>query len=149
MVLGHIAPGRRRRGRRAAGAPRITVFSQNVRSLKIKPCTLGACAGELRLYDAVAVTESWLTGAVADSELQLGFPDHCWFRRDRDGIGGGVTVAVRSSLAPMRRTDLETDCELLAVQIGDPSSGLLYRPPDVNADIGKIMAFVEGVRTNN
>ena len=131
------------------GLQKFTVLSQNVRSIRNKLHTLRAHAGELQSRDVFALTESWLTPDVRDSELQHGWSDHCWFRRDRDGHGGGVACAVRSSLCPTRRADLEPDCELLAVQMGVRSPVIVavcYRPPDADGDLAKIFEFVGIVR---
>ena len=126
----------------------LRVYCQNVCSLKNKLSTLRSHAGELVGYDAVGLTESWLGPHVLDSELQLGFPDHVWFRKDRDGRGGGVACAVKSSLSPVRRTDLEPDCEVLVLQLGTAHPVLLavcYRPPDADCDVDTIAAFVRRV----
>ena len=127
----------------------ISVLSQNVRSVRNKLHTLRAHAGELQARDVLSLTETWLTPDVLDSELQHGWSGHVWFRRDRAGRGGGVACAVRSSLCPVRRADLEPDCELLAVQIGDRKKLIVatcYRPPDADDDIGKILNFVTRVQ---
>ena len=91
-----------------------------------------------------------LTADVADSELQVGWPTHSWFRRDRDGHGGGVAAAVRTSLRPTRRTDLEPpDCELLAVQLcaGSPVIvAVCYRPPAADTQVQTIIDFAARVR---
>ena len=86
--------------------PALRIFSQNVCSLNNKLGTLRSHAGELAGYDAICFTETWLSPRVADSELQLGLPDHTWFRRDRSGRGGGVACAVNSRLSPVHRPDL-------------------------------------------
>ena len=44
--------------------------------------------------------------------------DFVWFRRDRNLNGGGVVIAVKAALSPVRRPDLEPDCESVVVQIG-------------------------------
>ncbi|KAF0305726.1 hypothetical protein FJT64_022691 [Amphibalanus amphitrite] len=83
-------------------------------------------------------------------DLPLGLPGHVWFRRDRDGRGGGVACAVRASLSPVHRPDLEPDCEVLAVQIGATCPAIIavcYRPPDVDADVDRICDFLAVLRT--
>ena len=64
---------------------------------------------ELEAYDVIAMTETWLSEAVTDSELQVGLPNHAWFRKDRPSHGGGVACAVRAHLNATRRMDLESD----------------------------------------
>ena len=140
----------RRRTERPSGSLVISCVAQNVRSIRNKLHTLRSHAGELQTFDVVAISESWLTGEVADAELQSGWPAHCWFRRDRVGHGGGVAAAVRSSLCPTRRTDLEPpDCELLVVQLcgGSPVIvAVCYRPPTADDQVRSIIGFAARVR---
>ena len=128
--------------------PELRVFSQNVCSLKNKLGTLRSHAGELIDYGAICLTETWLSSHVADSELQLGLPGVTWFRRDRDGRGGGVACAVRSTLSPVRRPDLETDCEALVVQLGTTRSAFLatcYRAPDADRETEAVADLLRGL----
>ena len=65
--------------------------------------------------DVLAVTETFLSDVILDSELiSDGFTI---FRRDRDRHGGGVMLVVRNNIPASRRQDLETDCELLWVEL--------------------------------
>ncbi|KAF0292153.1 hypothetical protein FJT64_001029 [Amphibalanus amphitrite] len=105
-------------GPAVASASSLRVCCQNVCSLNNKFGTLRSHAIELATCDVIGLTETWLGPQVADSELQLGFSDYVWFRRDRDGRGGGVACAVRSNLSPVHRPDLQPDCEALVVQLG-------------------------------
>ncbi len=86
-------------------------------------------------HDLIAVTETWLNPSVRDSELLINihFNVH---RRDRESgeRGGGVMLAVRHHLNSTRRSDVETDAELLACEIipNDRKKFLclvFYRPP--------------------
>ena len=43
------------------------------------------------MYDAVAVTGNWLTGAVADSELQLDFPTTAGFAATETASAGACS----------------------------------------------------------
>ena len=129
----------------------IDVYCQNTCSLKNKLATLRSHAGELGGYDVVAVSESWLGPHVLDSELQLGYPDHVWFRRDRDGRGGGVACAVTAGLSPVHRPDLEPGCEVLVVQLGMAHPILLavcYRPPDTDCVVDTIAAFIRKLHSS-
>ena len=83
----------------------LSIYHANVRSLKKQLGDLRACAPVLECHDVVAISETWLNDTVADSELEIGFPEHTWFRRDRGSRGGGVACAVRSSLLPLRLPD--------------------------------------------
>ena len=129
----------------AARMRTIGVYCQNTCSLKNKLATLRSHAGELGGYDVVALSETWLGPHVLDSELQLGFPEHVWFRRDRDGRGGGVACAVKAGLSIVHRPDLEPGCEVLVVQVGMVHPTLIavcYRPPDADRDVDTITAFI-------
>ena len=125
---------------------------QNVCSLNNKLGTLRSHAPELASYEVIGLTESWLGPHVADSELQLGFSDYVWFRRDRDGRGGDVACAVRANLSPVHRPDLQPDCEALAVQLGTVRPVIVvvvYRPPDRDADVDKLVGFLRRLRDLN
>ena len=150
---GPVSAAVRPAARRARPPPAplvVSCIAQNVRSVRNKLHTLRSHAGDLQSFDVVAITESWLTAAVDDSELQVGWPAHSWFRLDRDGRGGGVAAAVRSSLCPTRRTDLEPpNCELLAVQlcVGSPVIvAVCYRPPSADTQVQAILDFAARVR---
>ena len=123
----------------------LTVFLHNPRSLKNKLGSLRAGAGELQKYDVIAWTETWLTDQVLDSELQVGFPEHTWLRRDRDGVGGGVACAVRSSLLPMLTPEQPDDSEMLLLRLGALSVtvAVCYRPPDSSTSLERIMTCLE------
>ena len=88
----------------------LTCMAQNVRSLNNKLGSLRALSSVLPSFDIIALTETWLKPHVSDSELQHGFDGHVWFRHDRAGevTGGGVACALRASLLPTRRPELET-----------------------------------------
>ena len=133
----------------AATRRSLTVFLHNSRSLKNKLGSLRASAAELDRYDVIAWTETWLTDYVLNSELQVGLPQHTWFRRDRDGVGGGVACAVRSSLLPMLCSDQPDDAEMLLIRLGAVSVtvAVCYRPPDNDASLDRMMASLERLPT--
>lgn len=108
---------------------------------------------ELLLSD-VAVTETWLDSSVLDHELQL--YGYNIYRKDRSGRRGrGVLRAVKSHLTCFRRSDLETDMEMLACLIYTrPAFCLLfsvfYRPPGQNLDFSaKFGAFPNNYSSTN
>ncbi|KAG0422237.1 hypothetical protein HPB47_001897, partial [Ixodes persulcatus] len=69
--------------------------------------------------------ETWLDPSVADGEL-LCLDDFTIIRRDRQGIGGGVMMAIPSQLCVNRRTDLEhPDLEGLFVEYHLPRGPIL------------------------
>ena len=57
-------------------------------------------------FDIIAVTETSLTTAVSDDDINL--ENYKVYRKDRQGRGGGVCIFV-NTLLPCRRSDLETD----------------------------------------
>ena len=74
-------------------------------------------------FDVISVTETWLTESVFDNEV-LTTGQYKIFRRDRslDTVadkkdGGGVMLAVLSSLSAKRRRDLEDKLEIVWVEI--------------------------------
>ena len=86
----------------------------------------------------VAISETWLNDTVADSELEIGFPEHTWFRRDRGSRGGGVACAVRSSLLPLRLPDpAGTECLLIRLRSVSVVVAVCYRPPDDDTVLGQ------------
>ena len=55
--------------------------------------------------DIIAVTETWLNDTISDGELLD--PSFQIIRRDRNRNGGGVLLACKSVLQPVRRADFE------------------------------------------
>ena len=113
--------------------PRTTTLActmLNARSIVNKRHYLHALLTSEHL-DIVAITETFL-GDVNDAEL-IDCSSYRIFRRDRDRHGGGVMIIIRNSLPALRRTDLETECEVLWVEIMRRNRPLLfgvyYRPP--------------------
>ena len=86
--------------------------------------------------DIIALTETWLDNNFLDSELHLN--DYNIFRKDRSNCcGGGVLLAIKDQISCIQRTDLETESEMLALEIHpNPTCSIFlavfYRPP--NAD---------------
>ena len=81
--------------------------------------------------DVLAITETFLGDEILDNELVGG--DYTIFRRDRNRHGGGVMLCVKNSISAIRRIDLETNCEVLWVELSTGPSkvllGTFYRPP--------------------
>ena len=128
--------------------PALRVFQQNANSIKGKFGVMRSHAGELADYHAICLTESKLGPSVGDSELQLGFTDFTWFRKDRNEDGGGVVCGVRTALSPVHRQDLETDCECLVLQVGTARPVLLavcYRPPGNDRVLGRVADLLRGL----
>ena len=126
----------------------LRVFQQNVNSLKGKLGVMRSHAGELSDYHAICITESKLGPSVRDSELQFGFADYTWFRKDRNEDGGGVACGIRTALSPARRPDMETDCECLVIQVGTARPAFLavcYRPPGDDGVLEKVADLLRGL----
>ena len=60
------------------------------------------------------------------------------FCRDRNRYGGGLLVLVKTSLTSSRHRDLESDCEMLWLELltsgGKVNFVTFYRPPDSSMD---------------
>ncbi|XP_065186032.1 uncharacterized protein LOC135816859 [Sycon ciliatum] len=91
------------------------------------------------------MAETWLTPDILDSELTI--PHFKLHRKDRlQQRGGGVGIYCHESVLARRRTDLETDLELLWIEVSVSSGivlvGCCYRPPD------KPVAFWTSLESN-
>ena len=120
-----------RQSRTATRQTKLSALLHNTQSIRSKLGCLRAGVEELRSYDILALTETWLDETVGDAELEAVFPDHTWFRRDRGSVGGGVACAVRSTLQPIKRTEPDNDTETLLIQLGQVNTtvAVCYRPP--------------------
>ena len=112
----------------------VTILAQNVQSINGKLGDLRQCAAELEKLSLVAWTETWLSDAVASSELESALPGHELFRRDRVGrVGGGVSCFAARSLCPEQRKTLEPEgAEVLVLSVQTLPPMLLavcYCPP--------------------
>ena len=75
--------------------------------------------------DIVIGTETWLSKDIKSSEL---FPDsYTVYRKDRDGTkGGGVLIAVKDNIKSSVVTELNSEAEILWVQLMTTHKRLLY-----------------------
>ena len=90
----------------------------------------------------IAITETWLTQDVLDTELLPS--NYLIHRKDRSETsafsrGGGLLLAFDAKLPSKRRADLEPPCEILVcvlMPIGSPKTAfiLCYRPPAADRD---------------
>ena len=110
----------------------LSLIHLNIQSICPK---LDIINGNLRDFDILCFTESWLDPNVNDSELMLdnfNIP----FRHDRqDRAGGGVIVYTKDHLYCKRRHDLEIHgIECVWLEINEKSQkyliGTFYRPPN-------------------
>lgn len=60
-------------------------------------------------FDVISLCETWFNPTVLGTEI---LPGYNIFRRDRDDRGGGVLIAVKSTIHASRRIDLEQGKEL-------------------------------------
>ena len=112
--------------------PHLNCRSLNARSIVNKQLDLNAllCANKL---DVLAISETFLSPDIFDHEC-VHSNSYTVFRRDRNRHGGGVMLIVNSSISATRRQDLETDCEILWVELCLQNRKVLfavsYRPPN-------------------
>ncbi|KAM7304083.1 hypothetical protein ISCGN_013983 [Ixodes scapularis] len=120
--------------RRTTGINKTATFwYNNCRSVKNKIPDLQTLASSLPHCSTILLSETWLNASVAYSEL-LSLDAYTVFRRDRNGRGGGVLMAIPSSFRVNRRRDLEhKDLEALFVEFFLPRGTILvccvYCPP--------------------
>ena len=112
----------------------------NARSIVNKRLDLQAMIEDQNL-DVIAVTESFLSEDILDSELVGeigGTPLNQIFRKDRNRHGGGVMLLVRNNIPTTRRYDLESRCELMWIELSLNALkilvGVFYNPPGSNID---------------
>ena len=121
------------------------VLNVNFQSVRNKSAELAALISEHN-PDVMIGTETHLSPEINSSEI---FPDNfCVHRRERDCNGGGTVIAIRDNLNSIRRPDLETDCEIIWVEILSPNNksalvGSFYRPP--SSSLAVIMSLEESL----
>lgn len=117
-------------------AHHLSFVHLNVQSIRHKLDILHA---ELKHFDILAFSESWLNNSVSSDDLML--PSYsCPERKDRIcDTHGGVILYVRENLHYKRRYDLElnrVECiwiELILENNKHVLFGLFYRPPNADA----------------
>ena len=73
---------------------KFSIVHYNVQSIANK---LDLIESELRSFDVICITESWLDGRTSDENINI--EDFKLFRRDRPGdYHGGICVYVRSNI---------------------------------------------------
>ena len=108
----------------------------NVQSLRPKIDLLNV---ELRDFDIIVLTETWLNEAVSDNEILIdnhGPP----FRFCRSGLGGGVCIYIKNQISAKLRGDLYvqgTECVWVEINIAGKKVlvGGFYRPPNSDANM--------------
>ena len=89
---------------------------------------------ELRHFDVISITESWLDQRTSDEDLKLN--GYKLFRRDRVGDNhGGICVYVRENIYSWRRNDIELpniECVWVEMMVHNRKQllGTFNRPPN-------------------
>lgn len=131
----------------------LHIYYQNTQGLRTKTQTfyenLLSCN-----YDVICLTETWLNGNIFSGEL---FGDgYMVYRRDRESSssiksdGGGVLIAVKTSIRSTRCTEFETDAEDVWISIDTNGEGRFllccaYVPPGSE---GSLCEFKDGLCRN-
>lgn len=121
----------------------LSIFYQNVRGLRTKADEFMSNLITADL-DVICLSETWLCDGIPNSNYFT--PNYNVYRRDRDYIstgqklGGGVLIALHSSLESHRRFDLESYSECVWVEIKTADGfnyliGNYYFPPLCDASI--------------
>ena len=114
----------------------LKCLSINARSIVNKTIDLKAMLNSDDI-GMVAITETILDNTILDIEL-VDTNYYFVFRKDRNRHGGGVMFIDKEGIPAVRRHNLETDCELLWVELSFTSTnvlvGVFYNPPNSNID---------------
>lgn len=109
----------------------FSIVHYNVQSILNK---LDLIESELRNFDVICITETWLDPRTQNSALNInGFN---LYRRDRDGDNhGGICVYVQENVYSCRRSDLELpNIESIWIEVVTHNTkqliGTFYRPPN-------------------
>jgi Reverse transcriptase (RNA-dependent DNA polymerase)/Endonuclease-reverse transcriptase/PHD-finger len=132
----------------------ISLLSFNARSLKnVKRQPEISAWITAQNPDILTICETWLTENVNDGEFLP--PGYIISRKDRTHKGGGgVLIAARPSLHPIRMTKLETCAEIVWVQVTIANRNILigsaYRSPNacqtINDDLMLSLKMVQDVQ---
>ena len=72
------------------------------------------------------ITETWLTPTILDHKvLRSGYRV---YRRNReeDRKGGSVLIAIKDNIPSIRRRDIETNCELVVVEVNPTKANKFF-----------------------
>jgi hypothetical protein len=119
------------------GIPGLLINTRSVKSINQKRNKLAELQALVSLKNAkvVCLTETWLSSDVRDSEI-LPLEEFNIYRQDRNSHGGGVLVAVHSSIIS-KQLDIKCNCnslDIIFVEIKIPKQPKLalinmYIPP--------------------
>ena len=98
----------------------------------------------------VAVTETWLSPGILDSEVTHNFPGYSLLRCDREGRqGGGVALYIREDLTGDILLSFDNGvCELLVVMVHQLNTvvAVMYRPPDTRlSEFSEMLSKIDSV----
>ena len=123
---------------------KFSVVRYNVQSILNK---LDLIETELRYFDVISITESWLDQRTSDEDLKLN--GYTLFRRDRVGDNHGcICIYVRENIYSCRRNDIELpniECVRVEVMVHNRKQLLsrFNRPPNSpNAVMTAIEDFI-------
>ena len=131
-------PNRTRQTIRSTAINRpISIVNINFQSCRNKLQELQHIAHSVK-PDVIIGTETWLQPSITSNEIFKPEMGYTLYRKDRLNqayMGGGVLIAVCSEIVSSACPYLDTDCELLWVQIDLTGAkslyiGAFYRPPD-------------------
>ena len=116
-----------RQPRKHPKAPKFLIV--NLQGIRSKSAELEHLLNDQNI-DLLIATETHLSKEISNAEI---LPDFQVFRKDRNSSGGGVLIAVRSSFNVIPRPDLDTNCEIIWIEILTQGQstlfGSFYRPP--------------------
>ena len=128
----------------------LKILSLNARNLLPKIDSLRAlCSNEC--YDAVIVSEFWLSPDIQDCELHI--QGYTLLRRDRNRHGGGVCIYLATYLS-YRHVSYHPDIEMIKAEISVRSDTVtllgIYRPPSADASvIDSLHLFISNLKPKN
>ena len=96
-------------------------------------------------------SESFLDSSIPDTHIIPA--GYTVFRHDRNRHGGCVLVLIRNSITVIHRKDLESDCEMLWLEL-HTSRGIInlvtyYRPPTATVDLLKLLHSALATNSNS
>ena len=92
----------------------LKVLVINFGSIKNKVADLAVCVDQHN-PDIILGSETWINPSIKSEEL---FPDkYTVVRKDREDSYGGVVVAIKKDLVGTHKIELDTNCEIVWVEI--------------------------------
>ena len=99
----------------------LLAYSNDFRSNSVKMDEIRFVLSESFEYDAIAISETWLTESTSNDSRDLYLPNYTIIRKDRqipNSRGGGVAFYLSNNIKAVPRLDLSSDnIELLWLEI--------------------------------